>query len=475
MFRAEGSHADGGFARLAAFNCQGDARVRSAAWLVLLGVLGTGCGGPIPEAHRSVCVSPFVGRVATVKRLPPKHLPPHPLLSAVSSIHSDPYNSDVDDFPGPLGINPVVRSAFIGMSPIVMFGPDGTLMAVTFDLGTLGMGITAIDPESLAVIDRYAVPIDFGTVFSGGFGAQGVSVNGGYYHIDASGRAVVGTQDNKLLELELQRSRDGRRRWRRRRQLDLGPWLPAGQFLIDTQYDWAGNMWFVSSEGVVGYVDRRDYGVRTMRLGGELIENGLAVAPDGVYVLTSEAAYRFEPDETSGDPVYTWRIPYDRGTVPKPGTFALGSGATPTLLGDDLITFTDNADDRVNLLVYRRRKEVEGDRRVGSVPLFKSGASAVDVSMIGYSNSIVVANIFNAGGFGDDYRQLAPGFTRVDVREDRSGLDVVWENRERSTTVSKLSTATGLIYTYTQQLEVADPVDVPLPLQVRFRGCQRNA
>ena len=49
--------------------------------------------------------------------------------------------------------------------------------------------------------------------------------------------------------------------------------------------------------------------------------------------------------------------------------------------------------------------------------------------------------------------------TRVDVREDRSGCDVVWTSRIRSTAVAKLSTQTGLIYTHTQLQSVSDPVD----------------
>ncbi|MDY6863167.1 MAG: hypothetical protein SV062_09275 [Thermodesulfobacteriota bacterium] len=413
----------------------------------------------IPDGPGVRCVPVFIGKTAYPRPLPPKKIPQHPLLSPVSGIHSDSYNSDVDGFAGPLGINPHVHSSFIGMCPIIMFDGDGRLAAVSFDPEIIGMGITAIDPDTLEVIDRYPIPFDLKKMFTGGAGDQGVSVNGAYFHLDSHGKAIVGTQNNYFQEFQLHDDSQGQQRWVLTRSIDLQSFLPGDQFLIDTQYDWNGNVWFVSSEGIVGYIDYVDHTIHTTELVGELIENGIAVAEDGVYILTSEAAYRFEISPFSRRPGYTWRIPYDRGTIPKPGTFALGSGSTPTLLGDDLITFTDNADYQVNLLVYRRGKHILGERFVGKVPLFEPGASAVDVSMIGHYNSIIVQNIYNAGKFLDDYRNLSSGLTRIDVREDRSGCDVVWVSNVRTTTVSKLSTENGLIYTYTQLLGVHDPVD----------------
>lgn len=427
--------------------------------LVTVVLFGAGCDGPIPDGVGIRLVPRFLGGPADSRPLPPKNVVPHPLLSPVSSIHSDSYNSDVDDFPAPLGIRPVVRTRFIGMCPIIMFDGLGTLVAVSFDSSVIGMGVTAMNPDTLEVIDRYAIPIDFGKLLTGCPGPRGICVNGAYFHLDAQGKAIVGTQDNLFLELELSPQAEGPRRWTVIRSIDLQPYLSDSDVLIDTQYDWDGHIWFVSCEGVVGYIDAVDQSVHTTQLVGEFIENGVAIAEDGVYILTSAALYRFEIHETTLEPTYSYCIPYDAGTVPKPGTFALGSGATPTLLGDDLITFTDNADDRVHLLVYRRGKDVTGDRLVGSVPLFEWGGSAVDVSMIGYGDSIIVENIYGAGGFMSDYRDLRPGLTRVDVREDRSGCDIVWTSDVRSTTVPKLSTQTGLIYTYTQLVDWPEPVD----------------
>jgi hypothetical protein len=46
--------------------------------------------------------------------------------------------------------------------------------------------------------------------------------------------------------------------------------------------------------------------------------------------------------------------------------------------------------------------------------------------------------------------ETSPGIMRIDVREDRSGCDVVWYNAEMlSQSLPRLSTATGLLYFYT--------------------------
>ncbi len=442
------------------------------ALILLILIFCASCGGRIPDGPGKGKAKKYEGSPAAPRPLPPKSVRQHPLLSVVSSIHSDSYNSDVDDFAGPLGINPTVRTRFIGMCAIIMFDNEGMIKAVCLDPEVIGLGIAAIDPATMKVINRYAIPIDFNRVLQGGQGDQGVSVNGAYFHIDNRGRALVGTQDNFFLELELREDAEKKQRWDVVRSIDLNPHLSEGDFLIDTQYDWSGNVWFASSNGAVGYINGRDLSVRKIQLDSEFIENGIAVSEDGVFVLTSEAAYRFEINEASLAPRHTWRVAYDRGTVTKPGTFALGSGATPTLLGDDLITFTDNADSQVNLLVLRRARDVEGDRLVCKVLLFEPGKSAVDVSMIGYNNSIVVENIYNAGSFLADYRDLAPGLTRVDVRDDRSGCDLVWTSNIRSTTVPKLSTKTGLIYTYTQDLYLPEPVDAWYLTAVSFETGQ---
>ena len=91
---------------------------------------------------------------------------------------------------------------------------------------------------------------------------------------------------------------------------------------------------------------------------------------------------------------------------------------------------------------------------------FELGAGVVEVSPIGYSdesgrfNAVVIQSNYGAPDFRGDYGDLEPWLTRIDVLSDRSGCVEVWTNHEvPSTGVPKLSTATGLIYTFTQRFD----------------------
>jgi hypothetical protein len=173
---------------------------------------------------------------------------------------------------------------------------------------------------------------------------------------------------------------------------------------------------------------------------------------DGIYVVSDHALYRFELAD-SGAPKRVWREVYDRGERVKVGQINQGSGTTPTLLGDDYVAIADNAEPRMNVLVYRRHGET-GKRAVCKLPVFEPGASATENTLIGYGRSLVVEN--NAGY--DIFRTMrggrtsAPGIARIDLRADGSGCDLVWQSDEISqTTVPKLSTSNGLVYLYTKR------------------------
>ena len=58
-------------------------------------------------------------------------------------------------------------------------------------------------------------------------------------------------------------------------------------------------------------------------------------AQGGVFIVSNYAMYRFDASR-SGGPQVTWREPYDRGTMQKPGQVQQGSGTTPTLLGTSM-------------------------------------------------------------------------------------------------------------------------------------------
>jgi len=169
-----------------------------------------------------------------------------------------------------------------------------------------------------------------------------------------------------------------------------------------------------------------------------------------VYVLSDHAQYAFSAGK-DGKPVQLWRSAYDRGTKRKVGSINQGSGTTPTLLGDNWITFADNANGRINIVVLRR----SDGSRICAEPVFQDGASATDNSMIGWGRSIILEN--NAG-FTSAYEQkdwnaVAGGVVRVDVNADESGCETVWTSPLKVPSVGpKLSAANGIAYFYSFDL-----------------------
>jgi hypothetical protein len=423
--------------------------------------------GPIPGHSAEQTVAAFVGRPAVPKPLPPKDVPHHPFLSEYGAAHVDSYNSDVTDWPGPLGRDPEVISRsmgrHLGLCTIRAFHPQGHLSSICYyvkdgpNLGgvTVGIDLALFDPSDIRVLDLYeagSFTIDLFRFIKG----ETVNLSGSYFFVDQLGRAVNAGAGNRIQIVE-PRLIDGLPQWRLAESLDLGALVPteAGN-LIAVMPDFQGHQWFITTHGLVGRVDENTGDLRTTRLEGETFENAMAIAPDGIYVASDHALYRFEADPDTGVPRHTWRRAYPRATVKKPGMLSWGTGVTPTLLGKELVAITDNGDDRVNLLVYDRQ---DGER-VCSVPLFELGAGVVEVSPIGYSdeggrfNALVVQSNYGAPSFRGDYGDLERWLTRIDVLSDRSGCVEVWTNHEvPSTGVPKLSTATGLIYTFTQRFD----------------------
>jgi hypothetical protein len=198
---------------------------------------------------------------------------------------------------------------------------------------------------------------------------------------------------------------------------------------------------------------------RSRRLPGEEIENSFSIGPEGAYIVSDHALYHFSAE--AGQPKLVWRERYDRGSQRKVGQINQGSGTTPTLLGEHYVAIADNAEPRMNVLVYRRG-EGAGPRLVCRTAVFKPGASATENTLIGHGRSLIVENnagydLFTTMRGG---RTSAPGLTRIDVRPDESGCDTVWESNEVSQTpVPKLSTSTGLVYLYTKLAGAPDGAD----------------
>jgi hypothetical protein len=118
------------------------------------------------------------------------------------------------------------------------------------------------------------------------------------------------------------------------------------------------------------------------------------------------------------------------------------------------VAITDNADP-MNVVVYRKKT----GRVHCTQPVFNPGASATENSLMASKRALFVENNYGyQDPFGPNSGALTtPGFARVDVTN--TGCRKAWETHtERApSVVPKLSTKTGLIYTYTR-----DPDPLPL-------------
>lgn len=412
---------------------------------------------PIAVDARAVQLVPaLVGGPHTPRPLPEPDVPHHPFMArhGASSMHVDPFITNAYAWSGPLGHAPEVSSRSMGFlsgeCPTINFDQRGRVVTVCVKKRT--PYLVLLDPHDLRVLASRELPARK-TPLLRIRKAMNDTSGGAYFYLDHLDRAVVGTADGTIDIVATEEGPEGTPRFVLHERIDLKRQLtlPDGSQdkITAVMPDYEGNYWFVGRYGSVGVVTTTGKVLGTL-LKGEEIENSFSIAPDGAYIVSDHAMYRFELDPKAG-PRVVWREPYDRGTRRKVGQINQGSGTTPTLLGD-YVAIADNAEPRMNVVVLRRDREVK-DRLVCKVPVFAPGQSATENTLIGHGRSLVVEN--NAGY--DLFLTMrggktsAPGIARIDVREDESGCDLVWESQEISqTTVPKLSTATGLIYLYTK-------------------------
>ncbi|MFJ5972985.1 hypothetical protein [Streptomyces sp. NPDC093060] len=431
---------------------------------------------PIPKAPGHRLVDAYDGAPTIARPLSGKQPPQHPFLAANgrSGMHADAWGSATYPWNGPLGRQPQVgseRMALLGGECAnVTFDREGRIVTVC---GTFtGFLVKLLDPHTLATLAEYKLPqrpstveaitrLDFSRIFKDTSG-------GAYSYLDDQDRLVLADSRQHLLRLAHRQAPDGTWSFSVTDDWDLGSHVPhdcvtwtnlhpSGECdpVTSVMPDWTGRIWWVTRQGRVGTVDPASGTIRSVRLAGEEIQNSFSVSEDGVAIVSDHALYDFRAT-ADGTPEVVWRQTYDRGTGTKPGSVNQGSGTTPDIFGEGgkYVAITDNADDRMHVLVYRRDAAVPDDRRlVCEIPVFGSGASTTDNSLISWGNSLVVENNYGYENissltFG---RSVVGGVTRIDVRKDGSGCDTVWESGERSpSTVPKLSTANGLLYLYTK-------------------------
>ena len=453
-------------------------------------------------------LSPSSGALP-VKALSPKQVDENPYMAkSDANIHHDGYNTDSTDEILPLGIYPEINVSYettnANASPAIYFDSYGH--AVVPLLG--GIAIRDLNAEEARTLGYFSPKQHDG----GGYVIQSsytfmdsenrIVCPTSNNHVlilratDENGNVLP--EFEKLLDIDIKAAAEAA----------LGKTLE--QNLLSVVFDYEGNLWFATGgfriypqreqQGVIGYIAHAaiDAILRGEQANlseavfvheltpGEGAENGIAASKDGAVILTNLNCYLLRAED--GVRV-VWCTPYEsagakvsgEGDKTTGGGLAWGGGCSPTLT-PNLVMFTDNQD-TVNLLALDMKTgEVAASHPVLD-DLPEGYQVAVENSAIVYDNgegtvSTIVCNWFGAGSAGladpnsdssiQSYANIydinwltkgnvmiAPGVERVDTVKTADGYEMksIWCRNDLSdTSILKLSTATGYIYGYVQDL-----------------------
>ena len=445
-----------------------------------------------------------------VKALHPKQVDENPYMAkSDANIHHDGYNTDSTDEILPLGIYPEINVSYektnANASPAIYFDSYGH--AVVPLLGGIAIrDLNAAETKTLSYFSPkkhdgggYVIQSSYTFLDASNRIVCPTSNN----HVlmlratDESGNVLP--EFEKVLDIDIKAAAEAA----------LGKELT--QNLLSVVFDYDGNLWFATGgfriypqrqqQGVIGYIahsaiDAILNGKQTdlskavfvhELTPGEGAENGIAASKDGAVILTNQNCYLLRAEDGVN---VVWCTPYKsagakvsgEGDKTTGGGLAWGGGCSPTLT-PNLVLFTDNQDP-VNLLVL----DMKTGKVVASTPVLddlpEGYQVAVENSAIVYDDgegtvSTIVCNWFGAGNAGladpnndssiQSYANIydmnwltkgncmiAPGVERVDTVKTDSGYEMksIWSRNDLSdTSILKLSTATGYIYGYVQDLE----------------------
>jgi len=392
--------------------------------------------------------------------------------SVSSTMHADGFSSGVHRGPGPLGRNPEVLSSARGLiggeCATVVFDGKDRLVTVCGDFE--GFSLLLLDPVTLEELASYPLPPRPSTreaLHKRDLQIIMTDTSGGaYFYLDEEDRVVLATSERKIVRIAIKDGKKGpaftlEDAWDLSARVPGDCWTPENRSpegpcdaVTAVLPDWEGRLWFVTRLGTVGTLNPETGRIETLSLEGG-IQNSLAVSQDLVVVVSDEALYGLTADAETGAPAVAWRESYERGNEQKPGSIDLGSGTTPTVFGDSrqYIAMADNADPRINVLIFKRQDGEPGVSLVCKQPVFEKGMSATDNSLIGFGRSVIAENNYGYKNFLSLLfgKTAAGGIVRIDLDEGDEGCRTVWKSREASpSTVPKLSTESGLVYVYTK-------------------------
>lgn len=444
-----------------------------------------------------------------VKALQPKQVEENPYMAkSDANIHHDGYNTDSTDEILPLGIYPEIHVSYettnANASPAIYFDSYGH--AVVPLLG--GIAIRDLNAEETKTLGYFSPKQHDG----GSYLIQSsytfldaenrIVCPTSNNHVlmlratDEEGNVLP--EFEKVLDIDIKAAAEAA----------LGKELT--QNLLSVVFDYDGNLWFATGgfriyperqqQGVLGYIahsaieailngEQTDLSKAVFvyeLTPGEGAENGIAASKDGAVILTNKNCYLLR---ANNGVEAVWCTPYEsvgakvsgEGDKTTGGGLAWGGGCSPTLT-PNLVMFTDNADP-VNLLAL----DMKTGEVVAKTPVLDDLPDgyqvAIENSAIVHDDgagtvSTIVCNWFGAGNAGladpnndssiqsyaNIYDQnwlmkgnamIAPGVERVDTVKTDSGYEMksIWTRNDLSdTAIMKLSTATGYIYGYVQDL-----------------------
>ena len=445
-----------------------------------------------------------------IKTLTPKVMDVNPYMAASdSNIHHDCYNTDSTDEVLPVDIYSEINVSYEKVnpnaSPAVFFDSYGH--AVVPLLG--GLAIRDINAEETQTLGYFSPKqhdngdylIQSSYSFVDESNRLVCPTNNNHVLMlkatDEDGNVLP--EFEKVLDIDIKAAAEAA----------LGKTLD--QNLLAVVFDYEGNLWFATGgfriypdrkqQGAMGYISRTAIdailngeetdlsdAVFVYELApGEGAENGIAASKDGAVILTNQNCYLLQADNGVKK---IWETPYEsagakeskEGDETTGGGLAWGSGCSPSLT-KDLVMFTDNQE-TVNLLAL----DMKTGEVVASLPVIdelpEGSQVSVENSAIVYDNgagtvSTIVCNWFGAGSanlgkedsdssiqsytniYDENWlkqgnKMITPGVERVDTikTEDRYEMKSIWCRSDLSdTSMMKLSTATGYIYGYVQNLE----------------------
>ena len=445
-----------------------------------------------------------------IKTLTPKAMDVNPYMAASdSNIHHDCYNTDSTDEVLPVDIYSEINVSYEKVnpnaSPAVFFDSYGH--SVVPLLGGLAIrDINADEAQTLGYFSpkqhdngSYLIQSSYSFVDESNRIVCPTNDNRVLMLKATDEEGNVLPEFEKVLDIDIKAAAEAA----------LGKTLD--QNLLSVVFDYEGNLWFATGgfriypdrkqQGTFGYVSRAAIdkilngedvdlsdAVFVYELEpGEGAENGIAASKEGAVILTNLKCYLLQADNGVKK---VWETSYKsvgakeskEGDETTGGGLAWGGGCSPSLT-KDLVMFTDNQDP-VNLIAV----DMKTGEQVASMPVIDELPEGTQVSVensaIVYDDgegtvSTIVCNWFGAGsaklGEADNdssiqsyeniydvgwlrqgNKMIAPGIERVDTVKTEDGYEMksIWCRSDLSdTSMMKLSTATGYIYGYVQDME----------------------